>query len=372
MREHALDVAALVRKEALMILKDKRSRFILVMPILVQTLLFGYVASYDVNRIDYVLLDEDRTFSSRELVAKFDGSGIFRRVGTATNVSQTAALIDAKKALAAVHIGPQFERKLNAGQTAPVQIIVDGRNSNVAGIASSYASVVVNDFSKARSAAKGTRLAETVVSARAWFNPNLETRWNIVSGMIAVMAAVQVLVLAGQSVAREKEQGTFDQLLVTPYSAPAVMFGKALPPVLIGLMQSSIVLLLALHWFNIPYAGSFALLYLGLTVFKLSIVGIGLCVSALTNTMQQAMLFSFSLLMPMILLSGFATPIASMPYGMQIATLLNPARHGVEFAQRVYLEGAGFAELTGSLWPLAAIAAATLSAASGLFRKRLG
>ena len=209
------------------------------------------------------------------------------------------------------------------------------------------------------------------LSSRAWFNPNLETRWNIISGMIAILSTIQVMVLAGQSVAREKEQGTFDQLLVTPFGPTTIMLGKALPPVLVGLGQSSLVLLIALFWFGIPYAGSFALLYLGLVIFNFTVVGVGLCVSAVTATMQQAMLYTFTLLMPMILLSGFTTPISSMPHALRLATLFNPARYGVEFAQRIYLEGAGTAEMLPVFWPLAVMSVVTLGAASRLFRSRL-
>lgn len=372
MREFILNVLVLIRKEALMIFKDKRGRIVLVLPILVQTVLFGYVATYDLNRVDYALLDEDRSYASRELIRGFDGSPIFRRVANLRNASEIDAVLDNKKALMVLRIGPQFERRLNAGQTTPVQVLVDGRNSNAAGTAAGYASSIIEAFSADRLRERGLAGNTVSVSARAWFNPNLETRWNVISGLIAVLSVVQAMILAGQSVAREKEQGTFDQLLVTPFGPMTIMLGKALPPVLVGIGQSSLVLLVALYWFSIPYAGSFALLYAGLVLFNCSVVGIGLCVSALTATMQQAMLFTFTLLMPMILLSGFATPVTSMPEALQIATLVNPVRYGVEFAQRIYLEGAGIAEMRGVFPPLALIAVVTLGAASRLFRTRLG
>lgn len=372
MLDRFYNILVLFRKEALMILKDKRSRMILVMPILIQTIMFGYVATYDLNRVDYALLDADHSFASAELVAAFDGSGIFRRVATLENASQIAPMLDKRKALMVLGINSQFERRLNSGDNAPVQVIVDGRNSNVAGIAMGYASAIIQEYSLKRLRGKGVMVPELKVSTRAWFNPNLVTRWNIISGMVAVLAVIQVMVLAGQSVAREKEQGTFDQLLVTPFDPVTIMLGKALPPVMIGLVQSSIVLLIALNWFKIPYAGSYILLYAGLLTFNLAIVGIGLCISALASTMQQAMLYSFSLLMPMILLSGFATPISSMPEALQVATLLNPARYGVEFAQRIYLEGAGLDKMIKVFWPLALMGVTTLGAASRLFRSKLG
>ena len=362
-------ILALFRKEVLILLQDKRNRFILVAPILVQTLIFGYVASYDLNRVEFAVLDADNSAASRRLVAQFDGSPNFFRVASLESPSQMARLVDTRKALLVVHIGRHFQRELQAGNPAPVQVVVDGRNSNVAGIAAGYANAIITAFNVEWSDARAS--AMPVVSTRAWFNPNLETRWNIISGMVVVLAVVQVTILAGQSVAREKEQGTFDQILVTPLGPMELLAGKALPPVVIGLVQSSLVLLIALKWFGIPFAGSYLLLYAGLFIYNCAIVGIGLCISALTSTMQQAMLYCFTGLMPMILLSGFATPIASMPEALQWATLLNPARYGVEFAQRIYLEGAGLKAMLPLYAPLALMACVTLGAASRLFRTRL-
>ncbi len=372
MRRFLYGLFVLFRKEMLMTVKDRMSRVVLFMPILVQTFLFGYVASYDLTHADYALLDSDRSEASRELAAAFDGSGIFHRAATLDNATQIAPLVDAKKVQLVIHIGPHFEQRLQAGQTVPVQVVVDGRNSNVAGTAAGYATEIINAFSMDRARGQGADGPEVAVVTRAWFNPNLITRWNIVSGMVAVLAVIQVMILAGQSVAREKEQGTFDQLLVTPFGPMTLMLGKALPPVCVGLIQSSVVLLIAIHWFAIPYGGSYAPLYLGLVIFNCTIVGIGLCISALAATMQQALLYSFTLLMPMVLLSGFATPIASMPEALQYATLLNPVRYGVTFAQRIYLEGAGMREMLHLYWPLAVMGAVTLGAASRLFRSRLG
>ena len=371
MFRYILDVFVLVHKETLMIFKDKSGRIILVLPVLLQTLLFGYVATFDLNRVDYALLDEDHSNVSRELARQFDGSGIFRRAATLDNASQIAETLDAKKASMVLHIGPRLERGLNLGQVGKVQILVDGRNSNVAGTTVGYASSIIEAYNIKRPrdvTAPGNTLT---ISGRVWYNPNLETRWNIISGLLAILSVTQVMVLAGQSVAREKEQGTFDQLLVTPFGPMTIMLGKALPPVFVGIGQSTIVLFIALYWFAIPFSGSYGLLYAGLFIFNFSIVGIGLCISALTATMQQALLFTFSSLMPMILLSGFLTPISSMPGALQSATLLNPVRYGVECAQRIYLEGAGLREMRFVFLPMAVIAVVTLGTASKLFRARL-
>ncbi|MCR5815223.1 MAG: ABC transporter permease [Desulfovibrio sp.] len=362
------DVLTVVHKELLMILKDKRSRIILVMPILVQTILFGYVDTYNLNCVEYALLDEDKSHSSRLLTAAFDGSSIFVRTATLQNSTQIADILDEKKALLVVHIASGFERLLVNKKRAPVQILIDGRNSNVGSTAAAYAQEIIQNFSRSPA---GKHTPWISIEKRAWFNPNLETRWGIVPALTALLAVIQVLSIAGQSIAREKEQGTFDQLLVTPLSPGAILLGKTLPPVLVGLVQSSLVLLAALWIFQIPFAGSFFLLYLALLIFNFAVVGIGLSVSAFSQNMQQAMLYNFSLLMPMILLSGFATPISSMPWGFQIATLANPVRYGVELAQRIYLEGAPFSQIFPLLWPLALMACLGFACAAYLFKVKL-
>jgi ABC-2 type transport system permease protein len=177
--------------------------------------------------------------------------------------------------------------------------------------------------------------------------------------------------LAALSVARERENGTFDQLLVTPFSPTEIMIGKAIPIMLIGLMQSTIVLMVALFWFEIPLAGSLLTLYAGLTLFTVASVGVGLCISAVSVNMQQAMLYTFMLMMPLILLSGLVTPVRNMPQFLQIATLVNPLRFAIDLVQRVYLEGVGLPEIIHDLIPLVIISALTLPLAAWLFRNRL-
>ncbi|MDO5537520.1 MAG: ABC transporter permease [Desulfovibrionaceae bacterium] len=366
LRNFLRSVMTLFRKELLMILTDPRNRIILVVPLIVQTVIFGHVATYDLNNVEYALLDEDHSFSSRLLVRQFDGSPVFHRVLTLRNSSEIQDTLDSKKALMVLHIGPDFERRLATGQTAPVKVLADGRNSNTAGTAVGYATTLIARFN---SEYRGGDASSLSVTTRAWFNPNLETRWGILSALSAVLAMVQTLLLAGQSVAREREQGTFDQLLVTPMGPTEIMIGKALPPILVGMFQSSLVVAVSMLIFKIPFVGSFGLLFASLLVFNIAVVGVGLCVSALSNNMQQAMLYTFTLVMPMILLGGFTTPISSMPEGFQYATLVNPLRYAVEFAQCIYLEGAGWEQVWPLLWPLLVIGVVTLTASSRLFRK---
>ncbi len=364
----------LLKKELLSILKNPKNRIILIMPIVIQCLIFGYVATFDLNSIEYAVLDEDKSHSSRELIAFFDGSPIFKKQRNIENAMQITQILDNKEALLLLHIKEGFEKKLNNpqdGKSASVQILVDGRNSNVAGIAQGYANLIIENYNAAHLETKGIGTKNLSIETRAWFNPNLETRWNIMAGMLAILGIIQIIVLSAQSIAIEKEQGTFDQLLVTPLEAMTILIGKSLPPIIIGLIQSSIVLLISQFWFNIYCAGSYILLFFFLLISNFAVVGFGLCISVFATTMQQALLYTFSSVMPMILLSGFLTPIDSMPEVLQYLTLLNPARYSVEIVQRIYLEGSTFFEIYHLLIPLVMIGSLGLFISSKLFRSHL-
>ena len=371
MTEFLRRVAALCKKELLAILKDPASRAILFVPALVQSFVFGYAATYDLRHVPYALLDQSRGAAAAELVAHLDGSGVFQRVATLRNPAGIAEVIDTQKALLVIHIGPRFEQELAAGQAAALQLVLDARNSNTAGSAARHVGSVVERYNAELRSRAGAAPAALRIETRAWYNPQLETRWNIMPGMIAALSMLQTLLLTALSVAREREQGTFDQLLVTPMSPLEIMIGKALPPMAIGLVQSTLVLGVALFWFRIPMAGSLVTLYTGLAFFTLASVGIGLSISAVSISMQQAMLYAFVLLMPMMLLSGLTTPVRNMPQILQVLTYANPLRFAIDLVQRVYLEGVGLATVAHNLVPLAVIAAITLPLAAWLFRHRL-
>jgi ABC-2 type transport system permease protein len=367
-----LRIRGLVRKELLAILKDPRSRFALIGPPIIQCLVFGYAATYDLNHVPYAALDQDRTSASRALLAKLDGSKVFDRVADLRRASDIADYINDRRALLVIQIDQEFERRLFAGVPADVQVIADGRNSNTAGTAMGYVQAVVDAFNARWQADHGQSGPPLQVVNRAWYNPSLETRWFMVPALIGTLTMLQTLLLTALSVAREREEGTFDQLLVTPLRPSEIMAGKAIPSVLIGITQATLVLLVAQLWFRIPFAGSFVTLYSALLLFVLAAVGIGLLVSSVVVNMQQAMLFSFVILMPFILLSGITTPIENMPKFLQYSTLINPLRYAIDVIHRIYLEGVGLGPLVPELWPLAIIGAITLGAASWMFRNRLG
>jgi ABC-2 type transport system permease protein len=364
-------ILALTRKELLAILKDPRSRYSLLVPPVLQCLIYGYVATYDLTDIPYGVFDQDRSAASQQLLARFDGSGVFHRIVNLNRAADVKKAIDERRVLLVIQIDQDFERRLLSGRQADIQVIADGRNSNTAGTAVGYISGIVDSFNASWRSEHGQRSMHVRLTSRAWYNPNLETRWHMIPALIGTLTFIQTLMLTGLSVAREREQGTFDQLLVTPFRPVEIMAGKAIPAMLVGIVQATMVLLVAQLWFQIPFAGSFITLYAGLSVFLLAAVGMGLLLSSVAKTMQQAMLFSFLLIMPFALLSGLTTPVSSMPMFLQYVTLINPLRYAIDIAHRVYLEGVGLALLVPELWPLAVIAAITLSAASWMFRHRL-
>jgi len=364
-------IANLCRKEFLAVLKDPRSRAILIVPALVQSMLFGYAATYELSNVPYAVLDRSHSAASAELLAKLDGGGIFHRIASVQSPAEVETLIDTQKVLLVLHFPPDFERALYEGRAAPLQLILDGRNSNTAGSAASHVGAVAADFNRIWRERHGGAAAPLQVETRAWYNPNLETRWNLMPGLIAALSMLQTLLLTALSVAREREQGTFDQLLVTPLTPAEIMVGKALPPVCIGLLQSTIILLVTRYWFGVPMAGSALAIYMGLTLFTIACVGVGLSISALSANMQQAMLYTFVLVMPMMLLSGLTTPVRNMPQLLQWLTMANPLRFAIDMVQRIYLEGVGLGTVWPDLVPLLIIATLTLPLAAWLFRNRL-
>jgi ABC-2 type transport system permease protein len=359
-------IVFLCRKELLMLVKEPASRALIFLPALLQSLLFGYGATYDLTYAPYAVLDQSNGDASNRLLSRLTGTGVFRRVATLRAASEIADVIDRGQVLLVLSFPADFESRLTAGQSAPLQMILDGRNSTTAGAAAGQIGAIVAAYNQ-----QVGGVPPIVIVRRAWYNPNLQSRWNILPALIAALSMLQTLLLSALSVAREREQGTFDQLLVTPLTPMQILIGKALPSILVGLLQSTTILLIIRFWFQIPLNGSIWLLYLGLLSFTTAAVGIGLSISALSVSMQQAMLYTFLLIMPLMLLSGLMSPVSNMPRALQIATYANPLRFGMDLVRRVYLEGAGLQDVAFDFVPMFCIAAVTLPLAAWLFRNRL-
>ncbi|APF39420.1 ABC transporter permease [Chelatococcus daeguensis] len=361
---------ALIVKELLALLRDPKARLILVGPPLVQLLVFSYAATLDVTNIDLVVLDRDAGAASRELVQRLEGAPDFRRVVPVESEAALAAAIDRQEAIAAISIGPTFSRDIAAGVPAKVQVILDGRRSNASQIVAGYISRIIQGLG-AEIAVSGRAPPPVDVVARNWFNPNLIYQWFMVPNLVASIALLIGLIVTALSIARERELGTFDQLMVSPLRTHEILIGKVIPPMLVGTVHLTLYVLAAVVVFGVPLRGSIGLLYGSALFYLLSVAGLGLFISALAATQQQAILGAFLLLVPATLLSGFATPIENMPAWLQPVTIVNPLRYFLVIVRGVFLKDLPVAEVVAQTLPLALIAAAALMSAAWLFRRRL-
>jgi ABC-2 type transport system permease protein len=364
-------VFALAIKELLALLRDAASRAVLIGPPIIQLLVFGYAATFELKRVPFVVYNQDQGQLSREFIARFAGSPTFDLLRVVYDQNDLKQAIDDKSALMAMDIGPNFSADLERGRTTHIQLILDGRDSNTAGLATGYAQSIVTTFNKAQIAAHGVSPPSTVLLDRAWFNPNLDSQWFIVPGICGILTLLVSLLTTGLSVAREREMGTFDQLLVTPMNPTEILLGKALPGFLVGTLEGSFIVVVSIFWFHVPFTGSYLGLYLGFFCFLLATVGIGLMISSLAVTQQQGLLGVFLFMVPAIVLSGFATPIANMPQTVQYITLLDPLRYFLIILRGSFLEGSSPSLFWPQYWPLVLIGIVSMIVASRLFRNRL-
>ena len=362
---------ALIIKELLAVLRDPRSRLILIGPPLAQLLVFSYAATLEVKNVDVAVLNRDAGRWSEELLHRIKGTPTFRSVMPVADPQALRRAIDRQEALVAIQLDPSFSRDIASGQKASVQIILDGRRSNAAQIVGGYLNQIVRDLSAEAMPKRRQGGTQTALIARNWFNPNLDFVWYTVPNLIGLIALLIGLIVTALSIARERELGTFDQLMVSPLRTHEILIGKLLPPLMIGLVHITLYVLAALFIFQVPLRGSLFLLYGSALFYLAALVGLGLFISALSATQQQAILGAFLFMVPATLLSGFATPIENMPEWLQPVTLIDPLRYFLVIVRGVFLKGLPFDELVANTVPLFLIAIATLSAAAWLFRRRM-
>jgi ABC-2 type transport system permease protein len=362
---------SLIVKELLAVLRDPRGRYILIVPPIIQMLVFSVAATLEVKNVRVAVLNEDYGTAGRDLIARFEGSTNFAQVRYLRGEAEIAPAIDSRSVLMVVHVGPDFSRRLEGGMPADVQLILDGRRSNAAQIVAGYASAIMEGFDRELASARRTPPLPSVVAARVWFNPNLETTWNTVPALVAVLTTLMGLVVTALSVARERELGTFEQLLVSPLDPHEIVIGKTVPSLLIGLAEGTGMILVGVFIFHVPFQGSVLLLYLAMTVYLAAVIGVGLFISSVSTTQQQAILGAFVFMVPAILLSGFATPIENMPEWLQTLTLANPLRYYMTIMKGLFLKGMPTGMVLQLLWPLGVIASVTLTGATWLFRHRV-
>lgn len=363
-------VTALIKKEFITIWNDPKTKGIIIGLPLMQLLIFANAVTMEVKNIDVVTFDQSKTVESRELLSRFENSPRFRKFYYVGNMSDFKNKLDTQKVQIGLLINNDFSRNIKSGKIASVQVVADGRQTNSASIASGYASQIITQY--------GTELsphsngAGINPSVRNWFNPNLEYKWFILTVILAMLSLVTTLILTALSIARERELGTFDQLIVSPLSSFEILIGKSIPPLIIAMTLTMIMTGIIMVFFHIPFAGSFILFMISIFISLLAIVGVGLFISAICNTQQQAILSVMTFMMPAVLLAGFISPIEDMPLFWQFITLLNPVRFFMQLTRGIVLKGMGLEDVITNLIPLIIIASITLTLASRTFKRKLG
>jgi len=380
-------IQRIIRKEFRQAFREPRMRVLLFLPPLVQLIVFGYAVNLDVEHTHIAWMDLDRTPESRELRAAFEGSRRFEVVGAPIREEEVQDLLDRGSVQAVVRVLPGFARDIRRRETAAVQILVEGTNSNTASLVSSYATQVVNQYSSELLAeqqdarlvgpamAAGGPVSLTVprlaVRSRVWFNPDLRSRNYFVPGVVVNIITLVTLMLTAMAIVREKEIGTMEQLMVTPIRPLELMLGKTLPFALVGLFDVVLVTSAALLVFHVPFRGRGIVLLASSVVFLLTTLGIGLFLSTISQTQQQAMMASFFFFMPAFMLSGFAFPIRNMPRPVQWLSYLDPVRYFIEIVRGVFLKGTGFPVLWPQIAALLLLGLAVMTVSALRFHKRL-
>ena len=365
-------------KEVIQTFRDPKMKGVIFLMPIVQVLVFGYAVTTDVKHIATAIYDLDNTVASRELVASFVKSGYFDIVEYVNDEDRAQKLVDRSKVRAVLRMNKGFEDDLRGGRTARLQVIVDGTDSNTAGIVLDYSAKIAGQFSQKILLTRLTRLKGSLqesvrveMQTRAWFNENLESRNFYVPGVIAIIVMLITLMLTSMAVVREKEIGTMEQIMVTPITPMEFILGKTAPFALIGFADVILITVIGVFWFEVPIRGSVPLLFFAAGLYLMTTLGIGLFISTVSQTQQQAMMSTFFFYFPAVLLSGFMFPIANMPMVVQWFTYLNPLRYFLVIIRGIFLKGVG----PGILWPqmaaLAVMGVITLWLASRRFKKTL-
>jgi ABC-2 type transport system permease protein len=377
-------ILEILRKEIIQLFRDRRIRIILFGPALIELIIYGYAVTLDVEKSRIGWMDRDNSFESRELLAYFQASTYFQITDAPDSDAKARDLLDRGKIVGVIHVLRGFGRDVHRNNMAAVQVLLDGTNSNTAAIVSGYTSEIIEGYSERVGEAGNRSQAVTAknrgvslsapafsVQSRVWFNPELRSRDYFIPGVVVNILAMVTIMLTAMSIVREREIGTMEQLMVSPIRPIELIIGKLLPFAAIGIIDLILVTSASLIVFHTPLRGSTVLLFVGTILFLMTTLGVGLFISTISRTQQQALISSFFFLMPALLLSGFAFPIRNMPMPVQLLTYLNPLRYFTEITRGVFLKGSGF----GYLWPpmiaLAIMGTSILALSAARFRKRL-
>jgi ABC-2 type transport system permease protein len=369
-----LRIREMIRKEFIQLFRDKKNRPLLIVAPLIQLILFGYVVTTDVRDVRVCVMDQSHTRESRLFIDLLSANKTFRVTAYADHPGALDQLLLKRKVDLAVKIGPDFSSQIRRGDTAGIQILADGSMSNMAAVRISYTLTILARFNN--------QLIQEIYPQkmdygkidgriRTWYNPNLDSRNFYVPGIVAFLIMLLTLILTSMAIIREKESGTMEQLIVTPLKPIELILGKTIPFILIAQAQMVIVSIFAIFWFKIPMVGSAALLFGATCLFLLSTLGIGLFISTISATQQQAMMTTFFFILPFFMLSGFVFPIANMPAPVQLLTYLNPLRYFLVIIRGIFLKGTGFLVLWPQLMGLLTLGMLVFTGAVLQFRKRL-
>ncbi len=342
-------------KEFIQVFRDKRTRFILFGPPIIQMVIFGYAANLDIQHVPIAILDYENSQVSRDFVSRFEGSRYFDVRERTLDREKLHRMVDDGDVIAAVQVNDGFSELLRKGQTARVQVIVDASNSNTALVSLGYVNQVASKFAQDYQEKMLNRTAPSllpqmpsiVLERQPWFNPDLRSQWFFVPGVMGNLVTLVIVLLTAFAIVREREIGTLEQIMVTPIRQAEFILGKTIPFFLIGLLDAVLITAVGTFWFRVPLSGSLLVLSTGTVLYLFCVLGIGLLISTLSENQQQAMVSAFFFLMPAIIFSGFASPISSMPMALQWLTYADPLRYFIVILRGVFLKGVGF----GVLWP---------------------
>lgn len=364
-------IYTLVIKELQVLLRDKQSLIVLIMPLIMQLSLFPFAATLEVTNNSLAIFNEDSGKESIELMQRLAQAQAFNELIPIFSIKEQQSVLDQQQALMVIHFPADFSRQIQSMQSPSIKILLDGRRSNSAQVALSYIQQIIKSYSDEKSNKQGlSNKANLIIRNR--YNPNLDFKYHILPSLVAMITTISSLIVTAMSVAREREQGTFDQLRVSPLTPSMIMIGKAVPAIIVAMLQASIILLAGIFIYKIPFVGSFLLLFFSMFFYILSLAGFGLLISSICTNQQQAFLGVFTFLVPAILLSGFVSPIENMPVWLQYMDWFNPLRHFIVIVKGLYLKDFQLNNVLQNLWPLCLIAVLTLTSANWMFRNRLG
>lgn len=368
MQKRLIRIKTLIKKEFLAIFKDPKSRSLIIFPPLIQLFVFANAITMEIKNIDVSIIDYSNSYYSRELISHFYGSSWFRKIYFPKNLKELKSDIDLKKSHLGIIIQNDFNKNINSKTPTEVLIITDGRHTNSASLSANYANSIIESYNKELEEKFNIKNPKINIITRNWYNPNIEYKWFLTVSMIVMLALVLSLLLSALSIARERELGTFSQLKVSPLSNDEILISKTTPPLIVAFISSIIITLIVAFVFRVPFSGTIVIYLISTLISLLSIIGVGLFISSLSFTQQQAILGVFAFQTPAVLLSGFVSPIEDMPIFFQYISALNPLRYYMLIIKGIYFKNMDFIIVVKNLIPLILIAIFTLTVARFSFK----